>query len=401
MDDSTHVEPPGPTGASDLVELTRRASDLWRWAGRPTEDTLRSLAGVRRTASGSVSEALPAGILARVLGADRVAWEAAEPFIVACLRCGRRPQDQIAFELASWRTAWTAAEATSSVPAARHDPHPGDEPPAAPASYATPAQPPAPPAVEPWTTSHSETTSRSRRVPVRVVTLGVAASVAALVAVGVTVTASHHDPHAAALASTATETTPALPPDVALPARAPTPSQVTQTHVGPTPSTTPPAHQTAHGGPTRTDGASPASTPTANVPPPRPSGAASSAPAATRARSSSTGTAPAPSRTTTPPPQPNASVCTSGGCAARAYFVAEGEHLFVCDQTPDGYGAVAQYTRTDVPGQNNVAWNRNGSGTCVDHNMNMPEGAKIRFRVCLGDKSGRLSRCSAYITAVA
>ena len=36
----------------------------------------------------------------------------------------------------------------------------------------------------------------------------------------------------------------------------------------------------------------------------------------------------------------------------------------------------------------------NGSGTCVDHNMNMPEGAKITFQACLVDHNGRRSNCS-------
>lgn len=78
--------------------------------------------------------------------------------------------------------------------------------------------------------------------------------------------------------------------------------------------------------------------------------------------------------------------------------MADGEHLFVCDQSPDGYGAVAKYTRTDVPLQNNIATNTNGSGTCIDHNMNMPEGAHITFSICL-IKDGIYSRCSASITA--
>jgi len=101
------------------------------------------------------------------------------------------------------------------------------------------------------------------------------------------------------------------------------------------------------------------------------------------------------------PPPATAAVCTPNGCAARAYFVATGEHLFVCDQETDGYGGAAFYTRTDVPGQNNLATDTNGSGTCIDHNMNMPDGAKITFKVCLVDADNRFSDCSEPITATA
>ena len=94
-------------------------------------------------------------------------------------------------------------------------------------------------------------------------------------------------------------------------------------------------------------------------------------------------------------------ICTPGGCAAHAYFVAYGEHLFVCDDAKDGYGAIAQYTRSDVPGQNNDARNTNGSGTCIDHNMSMPEGSTITFRVCLLSSPGAISNCSARVTTSA
>lgn len=115
-----------------------------------------------------------------------------------------------------------------------------------------------------------------------------------------------------------------------------------------------------------------------------------------------TGTPAPPRASSTPGSSPTpVSICTSGGCAARAYFVAYGEHLFVCDDAKDGYGAIAQYTRSDVPGQNNDARNTNGSGTCIDHNMSMPEGATITFRVCLLSSSGAISNCSARITTSA
>jgi serine/threonine-protein kinase PknK len=108
---------------------------------------------------------------------------------------------------------------------------------------------------------------------------------------------------------------------------------------------------------------------------------------------------PKPTLTEAAPPPPT--VCTPGGCAGKAYFVAYGDHLFVCDEKSDGYSAVAMYTRTDVPGQNNEAAERTGAGKCVDHNMNLAEGAKITFKICLENGSGPLFSCSAAITATA
>ncbi|GAA2352475.1 Hsp70 family protein [Dactylosporangium salmoneum] len=122
------------------------------------------------------------------------------------------------------------------------------------------------------------------------------------------------------------------------------------------------------------------------------------APSATA--TASTTPRPSAAKTTAASPAPP-TVCTPNGCAAKAYFVANGEHLYVCDESSDSYGAVAQYTRTDVPAQNNEAVNKGGSGTCVDHNMNMAEGVQITFRVCLLNSSGAKSNCSAYRTASA
>jgi serine/threonine protein kinase len=62
--------------------------------------------------------------------------------------------------------------------------------------------------------------------------------------------------------------------------------------------------------------------------------------------------------------------------------------------------AQVQYTRTDVD-QSNEARNSDGAGTRVDHNMNMPEGAKITFRVCLVDGKGAPFGCGAFKTATA
>jgi hypothetical protein len=109
---------------------------------------------------------------------------------------------------------------------------------------------------------------------------------------------------------------------------------------------------------------------------------------------------PAPPAPSTPAPTrpASASVCTPNGCAGRATFDATGEHLIVCDNKDDGFGAVARYTRSDVPGQNNDAWSREGTGKCIDHNMNMPEGARITFQVCLEDNGTRVFSCSDFRT---
>jgi len=99
------------------------------------------------------------------------------------------------------------------------------------------------------------------------------------------------------------------------------------------------------------------------------------------------------------PPQQPTSVCTPGDCAAQASFAAYGEHLYVCDKKADGHGAMVSYRRSDVPGQNNEAWARSGNGTCLDQNMNMPEGATITFKVCLADYQPRkILSCSGTIT---
>jgi serine/threonine protein kinase len=104
---------------------------------------------------------------------------------------------------------------------------------------------------------------------------------------------------------------------------------------------------------------------------------------------------------TTKPATPPPTACTTSGCAGKAYYVTAGDHLMVCDEKADGLGVLAQYTRTDVPLQNNDAAAAGGAGTCLDHNMNMAPGVKITFRVCLTDSSNKLSSCSAYITTSA
>jgi hypothetical protein len=84
---------------------------------------------------------------------------------------------------------------------------------------------------------------------------------------------------------------------------------------------------------------------------------------------------------------------------ASGYFVSDGEHLHVCDDVQDGHSAVAVYTRSDVPGQTNTAWDTKGISTCTDHNMNMPEGATIRWKICVGESSSQTwFGCSDWVT---
>lgn len=556
MDDSRHLEPPGPGDASDLAGLAGQANELWQWAGSPTEEALGSRLGTRHTGRGFVTEKLPSGTLWRILAGEAVGWVVIEPFIVACLRCGRRAEDQINMYLGIWRPVWTAAEqaadaddgitvfrgepVTGQTPAVEPQPHtpptgatpaqapsgpaptyptavppaagaptpqgppagaaappptpplpptssshptaaqpavappnpPGATPtPTGPPTGATPTAPvptghPTPPAPQPptrpsletdatqpiqrpalgqpplrqgpgpafpqgpppapppehglsifpteppepplppppgaWSSPEPPPQRRSRRSPAL---LAVALSMVAVVAVVVTVAVVRHksdsDGHGTAASDSRTlDPSQLAGNDNQLTESAP-PSGTTQASASTTPTATPSASATPTA--TTTVGSSSAPGTTAGAPPPAattaaPGGGSSSSSAATSAAPppAKTSTAPAPPKTTTAPPPP--SVCTPSGCAGRSYFVALGEHLFVCDQKADGYAAVAEYTRTDVPNQNNVAWNKSGNGSCIDHNMNMPEGAKITFRVCLGDSAGKLFNCSGRIT---
>jgi hypothetical protein len=207
-----------------------------------------------------------------------------------------------------------------------------------------------------------ETAGRSKRRQKRIVAAAVAVATLALVATAMAAV-SRPDDAAPPLAAQTTS----LPATGAAPAPA-----------GPDGSA--PAQQPAptRGGPEQRSDSAPAQPPAQPGQSPTPS--------------------PAPKPSTTKPAPTPPTVCTTGGCAGSAYFVANGDHLFVCDDKSDGYGVIAQYTRTDVPGQNNEAANRGGWNTCVDHNMNMAEGTKLTFRVCLVNKANERFACSGYIT---
>jgi hypothetical protein len=268
--------------------------------------------------------------------------------------------------------------------------------------------PPPPPADGMWAPVPPAGRERSRGL---VLLAAAAVGVIALVAGGVAVAATRgggttHGRSTDATVATDTDTVTTLPPGLALPAqgadKATSTPTATVTPTGtarPTGQTTPTTGSGGGQAPPATAGATPQAGGTGS----RPAGGTASMPAGGATSMPAGGSSPPPPSPTTAPKTSSApsypTVCTPGGCAGMAYFVAYGEHLYVCDKQPDGYAAVAEYTRTDVPGQNNVAWNRNGSGTCIDHNMNMPEGAKITFRVCLGRSDGTRFNCGSYLTA--
>lgn len=370
------ADPPEPGGAASLVELAEAVRTLWEWAGRPSEEALRG-----------GGEDLPPGTVAAVLGGQVGSWQDAEPFVAACLRYGQRSAEQVSFGLMAWRDAWNAFDPTvRHLSVQRPVGGPDTVGPLTPAwpQDAVPPMEPAPPVDIPLGPPAGEARSRRR---ISVVT-GAAAVVAVLVVVGGAVALASTSPlhgtaHPQSDPATTSQDTAVASPGLSVPL-----PNVSATTGRPSPTGSPTGASASPtvadtGGPRPTDpGTHPATRPPTTVPAPPPPPPATKPPASSPA----------------PPSYPT--VYTSGG-AGKAYFVALGEHLFVCDLVPDGYGVVAQYTRTDVPGQNNEAKDGNGSGSCVDHNMNMPEGAKITFRVCLISKSGALSRCSGRITAVA
>lgn len=104
--------------------------------------------------------------------------------------------------------------------------------------------------------------------------------------------------------------------------------------------------------------------------------------------------------TTASPAAADSSQCTPSGCAGKANFVSYGEHLKVTDALGDGHSAVAMYWLEGGTGPFHV-WNPNGNGTTVDHNMELPEGSWIFYKVCLGEYGPRdvlETTCSAGTT---
>ncbi|MET7714750.1 hypothetical protein [Streptomyces sp. NPDC005407] len=91
-------------------------------------------------------------------------------------------------------------------------------------------------------------------------------------------------------------------------------------------------------------------------------------------------------------------ICLPSDCAARATFHTVDAHLTVCDNKGDWRAAVALYTRSDAPGEKKV-WASNTAGTCTDEALDMAEGTKITYKVCIGDQSeNRIDKCSEAVT---
>ncbi|GAA2360267.1 hypothetical protein GCM10009854_44110 [Saccharopolyspora halophila] len=91
----------------------------------------------------------------------------------------------------------------------------------------------------------------------------------------------------------------------------------------------------------------------------------------------------------------SAACTTEGQCSGHAAFDHNGDHLYAADTDSDGYGVYVKYYRADVDTWGEFT-NRKGSGTTVDHNMNMREGSKIRYRVCRLSSSGGTINCSGW-----
>jgi hypothetical protein len=102
----------------------------------------------------------------------------------------------------------------------------------------------------------------------------------------------------------------------------------------------------------------------------------------------------APTRSRVPPIE----VCLPSDCAAKVTFRPNGDQLVVCDTKEDSLSAAAFYTRADVSGERAV-WATEGKGTCVTDSLHMPEGVKITFKVCTGDRpTNRIARCTDPVT---
>ncbi|WP_019852639.1 hypothetical protein [Actinopolyspora mortivallis] len=95
----------------------------------------------------------------------------------------------------------------------------------------------------------------------------------------------------------------------------------------------------------------------------------------------------------------SAACSTEGRCGAYVTFDDHGEHLEAYDTEPDGHGVYVKYKRSDAPNDGEFT-HRDGAGTWYDHNMSMPEGATIRFKVCRIDGS-YIHNCSVWTEGTA
>ncbi|SFB27900.1 hypothetical protein SAMN05216266_107203 [Amycolatopsis marina] len=71
-----------------------------------------------------------------------------------------------------------------------------------------------------------------------------------------------------------------------------------------------------------------------------------------------------------------------------------GEHLYICDNAPDGHHPAARYYRSDKSGLK-VKHAAVKSGNCYDHNLSIPESGWVNYQACNYEKDTRLS-CSSF-----
>jgi hypothetical protein len=70
-----------------------------------------------------------------------------------------------------------------------------------------------------------------------------------------------------------------------------------------------------------------------------------------------------------------------------AVWVSNGDHLYIYDLAADGKAVAVKYIRQDSGTTTYIAWNTSGSGSVVDHHMDLVEGSYIEYSVCLGTTS--------------
>ncbi|QUH00609.1 hypothetical protein HUO13_07060 [Saccharopolyspora erythraea] len=84
----------------------------------------------------------------------------------------------------------------------------------------------------------------------------------------------------------------------------------------------------------------------------------------------------------------------SGDGGAMVCFNPTGEHLYICDNAKDGHHPVARYYRSDSSGLKTKHADV-GYGTCLDHNLSIPDSGWINYRACNYEGSTQLS-CGSF-----
>ncbi|GGS05298.1 hypothetical protein GCM10010252_49980 [Streptomyces aureoverticillatus] len=82
------------------------------------------------------------------------------------------------------------------------------------------------------------------------------------------------------------------------------------------------------------------------------------------------------------------------GDHGKATFKTYGDHLYITDLEKDGRSVVAIVDR----GSLYYYWNKNGAGTTVHRNLNLPEGVAVAVRVCTANWQGSPSKGIHYET---